>query len=319
MASSKIVFLVVPEVHILDLAGPLQALFEANGFGAGYRLTFAAATSTIKTAQGIRLSGLEPYPDVSAGDMVLVPGMESKTLDQLDDDPHEWLNRAHESGATIGSICSGAFVLARAGLLDGRACTTHWKLTDRLQAECPRSQVHRNRLFVEDRNIITSAGVSSGIDMALAVIERAHGPLMAARVARELVIYVRRNGDSHQDSIFLSYRTHLNAGVHRVQDWLITHPDENPTLERLAEVAQMSSRHLSRVFKEATGITLKTFMTRLRLEVAGRLLNDPSETVESVAAQCGYSDARQLRRIFKRHYGASPSEWQRQQVQQRAS
>ena len=316
---SKIVFLVQPEVHVLDLAGPLQALFEANQFGACYRLIYTAASPSVTTAQGLQLAGLAPFPEMGPDDMVLVPGMDSCTLDSLPVTAHGWLNNAYAAGASIGSICTGAFVLAEAGLLDNRACTTHWKVSDRLQDRFPSLRVQRNRLFVEDGRVMTSAGITSGIDMALRLIERAHGALMAARVAREMVVYRRRNGDDAQESIFLSYRTHLNEGVHRVQDWLISHPDTNYSLEELSHVARMSSRHLTRVFREETGITLKTFVTQLRLEVAAQLLNDPTETVDNVATQCGYQDARQLRRIFKRHLGATPSQWQRQRAEKRAS
>ncbi len=309
----------LPEVHALDFGGPLQAFFEVNRWGAGYDLVFAASTPMIKTAPGLWLAGLVPYPRVEVGDMVLVPGMDSSTLDTLDRSASAWLVEAYAAGAVVGSVCTGAFVLADAGLLDGRACTTHWKLTDRLQEAYPAAQVERGRLFVQDGRIITSAGVASGIDMSLALIEAAHGPLMAARVAREMVVYFRRNGDHQQESIFLSYRTHLNVGVHRVQDWLIAHLHLNPNLDDLAAVARMSPRHLTRVFRQATGITLKTFAMRLSLERAAQLLLDPAETVESVAHQCGYQDARQLRRIFKKHFGSTPSAWQRQKGVRRAS
>ncbi|MEM7676586.1 MAG: GlxA family transcriptional regulator [Myxococcota bacterium] len=313
-SSARIVFLLIPEVHMLDFAGPLQTIFEANQFGANYELIFAATNETVRTAQGIQLTGLHSLPHVRPGDMILVPGVNSEALDQLDPTPYEWLNTACQEGATVGSVCTGACVLAEAGLLDGRECTTHWKLTDRLQENFPAASVCRGRLFVQDGPIMTSAGVTSGIDMALALVESAHGPLTAARVAREMVVYIRRDGHWRQDSIFLSYRTHLNVGVHRVQDWLVTHTDANPSLEHLAKIARMSPRHLTRVFREATGITLKTFTTQLRLEVATRLLNDPQETIENIATQCGYQDARQLRRIFKKHFGTSPSEWQRRRV-----
>ena len=309
----------MPDVHVLDLAGPLQVMFEANAFGAAYDLVYCALTPAVTTAQGLTLAGLVEPPPVKPGDMVLVPGMESGGIGSLDRAPCAWLRDAYDAGAEIGSICTGAFLLAEAGLLDGRSCTTHWKMTDALQSSFPNTRVMRGRLFVRDERVVTSAGVTAGIDMALALIEGAHGPLVAARVAQEMVVYFRRNGDSDQDSVFLRYRTHLNPAVHRVQDWLITHPDESPNLDVLASVARLSPRHLTRVFREATGITLKTFVTQLRLEVAAQLLNDPTETVENVASQCGYQDARQLRRVFKKRYGSSPSQWQRQRADGGAS
>jgi transcriptional regulator GlxA family with amidase domain len=145
--------------------------------------------------------------------------------------------------------------------------------------------------------------------MALALVERDHGSLVAARVAREMVVYVRRTGDREQMSVFLEYRTHMNEGVHRVQDWLIAHPETRPTLDHLARVAAMSRRHLTRIFRQATGITLKAFSTRIRLRIAGDLLRDPDRTVASVAAACGFRDARQLRRLWLETHGTTPGAW----------
>jgi transcriptional regulator GlxA family with amidase domain len=211
----------------------------------------------------------------------------------------------------VASVCSGALVLAHAGLLDGRACTTHWKVASLLQQRHPRARVERNRLFVMDGRIITSAGVASGIDMALALLERDHGALLAARVAREMVVYVRRNGSQGQTSIFLDYRSHLDEAIHRVQDRLTVHPGDAPTLETLADVAAMSPRHLTRSFRRATGISIKGFATRVRLRMAEDLLQDPGHSVEQVAADCGFKDARQLRRLWRRRFGMSPSDWRR--------
>ena len=203
------------------------------------------------------------------------------------------------------------FVLAEAGLLNGKKCTTHWKLVDRLAREYPELQVAKNQLFVHDGRVVTSAGVSSGIDMALYLIELHMGPLLVARVAREMVMYLRRNGEQEQESIYLKYRTHLNDAIHRVQDWIVMHPEQSPTVERLSGIAHMSSRHLTRSFREATGISLKEFVTRVKMEVAIQILRNPEETIESTAHQCGYGDARQLRRLFQKYYGQSPSAWQR--------
>jgi len=310
--STPVHVLLLPHVHVLDMAGPVQALYEANGFGAGYELRYCAETPRVRSAQGLWVSDLEPLPPTAAGDLVLVPGMDSRTLDRLQV-PARWLQDAARSGATVASICSGAFALARAGLLDGRACTTHWKVADRLQAEHPAARVHRNRLFVRDAGIVTSAGVASGIDMALDLVERDHGPLLAARVARELVVYLRRDGATGQRSVFLDYRTHMNIGIHKVQDWMVKHPESNPGLSELARVAGMSPRHLTRVFRQATGITLKTFQSRIKTEIAATLLHDPRMTVETVAGECGFRDARQLRRLWRSRFGMSPSTWRTRQ------
>jgi len=298
----------------MDLAGPVQVLYEANEFGANYDLRFVGAEASVPTAQGFRISGLEPLPEVAPDDWVLVPGIESATLDDLAHVPDAWLRQARADGARLCSICSAAWVLANAGLLNHRQCTTHWKLADRLQQAFPAVHMRRDRLFVRDGELWTSAGETSGVDMALAMVEEDHGPLVVAKVAREMVVYYRRDGKSPQASVYVQYRTHLHPGVHRVQDWLVAHPERRATLDELAEVAAMSPRHLTRVFRQCTGISLKEFTTRLKLEVATNLLRAPGETVESVASQCGFADARQLRRLWKRSYGLSPSHWKARQL-----
>jgi transcriptional regulator GlxA family with amidase domain len=230
--------------------------------------------------------------------------MASASLDSLHA-PTQWLVAAQRASARIASVCSGAFALARAGLLDGRQCTTHWKLIDRLRRETPRAEVLDNRLFVEDKGVVTSAGVASGIDMALALVEKDFGPLVAARVAREMVVYLRRSGQHEQLSVYLDHRTHLHPGVHQVQDFLVQHPDKKPKLNELAHLAAMSPRNLTRVFSRATGVTPKQFASKVKLQVARDLVDDPQRSVEAIASSCGFDDARQLRRLWKQNFGVS--------------
>jgi transcriptional regulator GlxA family with amidase domain len=147
--------------------------------------------------------------------------------------------------------------------------------------------------------------------MALSLLEDDHGPVMVARVAREMVVYLRRDGEHTQQSVFLSYRTHLHPAVHRVQDALVAHPEERRTLDELGRLVGLSPRHLSRVFREATGITPLAFAHRVRLERARDLLRSPDLKVDAVAGSCGFGDARQLRRLWRAAYGESVSEWRR--------
>jgi transcriptional regulator GlxA family with amidase domain len=307
----RVVVLILPDVHLLDLSGPVQAFHEANGFGGGYRLIYCGAGRRIRSAQGLTLADLHALPEPRADDLVLVPGIESSTLGRLDHVPVDWLRAAHRAGARLASVCSGAFALAHAGLLDRRSCTTHWKVVDLLQRRHPAARVLRNRLFVRDGGIVTSAGVASGIDMALALLEEDHGPLLVGRVAREMVVYLRRTGEGEQLSALLDHRTHLHEGIHRVQDWLIAHPETKPTLHELARRAAMSPRNLTRHFRQATGTTLKTFATGVRLRIAGDLLHDPERSIESVASACGFKDARQLRRLWRRTFATTPRAWRR--------
>jgi transcriptional regulator GlxA family with amidase domain len=296
-----VTFLLTPEVEILDLAGPLQALGEVKRL----QLRFCATTPEVRTSQGLMLAQLEPLRDVNADDLIVVPGMPYRTTMQPERTVTRWLRDAAASGAQLASVCTGSFLLGEAGLLDGRRCTTHWSRTEELQRRFPRAKVLTDRLFVSD-GVTTSAGIASGIDMALALIEQADGPLVAAEVAREMVVYLRRDGAQEQRSVYLDYRTHLHPGVHRAQDWIIHNPSRRATIEELAEVAGMSPRNLTRTFRQATGISIKDFSTRVRLELASTLLHDPGLTVEAVAQRCGFATARQLRRLWQECFGSAP-------------
>ena len=290
------IFVVVPEVEILDFAGPLQALSEANRTRQRYRIRICATRPRVESHQGVVLSDLEPLPNVAGDALVIVPGMPYHATEKLERKVTRWVADAARAGAHIASVCTGAFVLGEAGLLDGRRCTTHWSRTAELARRYPRARVLEDRLYVTDGEITTSAGIASGIDMALAFIEQADGPIVAAEVAREMVVYLRRDGAQQQRSVYLDYRTHLHPGVHRVQDWIVQNPATRATLEALADVAGMSPRSLTRSFRGATGISVLAFTTRVRLELARTLLHDPGLSMEAVAQRCGMS-ARQLRRL----------------------
>jgi transcriptional regulator GlxA family with amidase domain len=306
----RVIFGIFPDTEILDLAGPLQVLHEANALGAEFRIVYAAPEPEIATQQGLVFAKLEPLPRVQADDLVLIPG--TAFFQRTTPPPPQikrgaaWLREADARGATIGSICIGAFLLGYAGLLDGRTCTTHWSRVAELQARFPQANVVDNRLYAMDGRIVTSAGIASGIDMALALVERAHGAQFAAAVARQMVVYVRRDGTAAQQSIYVQHRDHLEPGVHAVQDWLVDHAAEPHDLDDLAEIAGISRRHLTRVFRRATGIGVKEYTTKLRLERAQLFLRDPSLSVDAVAEQCGFADGRQLRRLWKTAFGTTP-------------
>jgi transcriptional regulator GlxA family with amidase domain len=288
---------VLPEVEILDLAGPLQAFSEANGGRKRYRIRLCATRERIESHQGLALAGLAPLPEDAGPDaLIVVPGMPYAATQKIERSVTRWLANAARAGAHMASVCTGAFALGEAGLLDEKKCTTHWSRTSELARRYPRARVLEDRLYVTDGNVTTSAGIASGIDMALAFIEQADGPLVAAEVAREMVVYLRRDGGHEQQSVYLDFRTHLHPGVHRVQDWIVRNPAARTTLDELANVAGMSARSLTRTFRGATGISVHDFTTRVRIELARTLLHDPGLTMEAVAQRCGFS-ARQLRRF----------------------
>ncbi|QBD76402.1 helix-turn-helix domain-containing protein [Ktedonosporobacter rubrisoli] len=306
----RVIFLLLPQVNLLDLAGPAQTFDAAIEAGAAYKLLFCANQPELLSAQGLGLAHLQPLPEVSAADLILIPGLRLKAL--FGDAPLQaevvcWLKQAAATGAHIASICTGAFVLGEAGLLDGRRCTTHWQVIEQLRTNYPRARVLDSILFVHDGYLITSAGIASGIDMTLSLLEQKHGPLFAAQAARYLVVYMRRNGSQAQESLYLQYRTHLNPSVHKVQDHLISHIAEPGTLSDLARIGQMSIRSLTRSFKEATGLTLVQYHQRLQIELAANLLNNPALSIEEVATKCGFEDARHFRRLWLRQYGVPPS------------
>jgi transcriptional regulator GlxA family with amidase domain len=285
----------------------MQAFHEANACGTSYVMESCAPTQSVRTAQGLELSGLKPLPTATKEDTVIVPGFILKEMDV----PRallRWVKEAANAGSHICSVCTGTFVLGEAGLLDGRECTTHWKRVRELRERYPKAKVLSDRLFVTDGNITSSAGIVSGIDMSLALIEQHYGPLVTSRVAREMVVYLRRDGYQKQESVFLDYRTHLNSGVHDVQDYISAHAEKKTSIEELAAIARMSPRNLTRTFRAATGLSISEYRTKIRLELAEKLMNDPSLNLEAVAERCGFDDARHLRRLWKETHGLSPSQ-----------
>ena len=302
----RIVFAVFPGCEILDLAGPVQAFYEAKALGVSYDITYCAATPDVSTAQGLGLGGLEPLPDVRPGDRVIVPGYPLASA-RVPVKLVAWLRKARAAGAELCSVCTGAFALGEAGALDGRSCTTHWRRVPDLRRRFPRAHVVGDRLFVMDAGIVTSAGIAAGIDMALALIERDAGPVIAAEVAREMVVYIRRDGTHDQESVYLDYQTHLSPGIHQLQQHLVTNPGSRETLGELARIVGMSERNLTRVFKRATGISIHDFRERLRVERARDLMRNPTLTLDAIAAACGFANGRQLRRVWTARFGVSPS------------
>ena len=308
---TRVIFLILPGVELLDFAGPLQALHEAQHFGAPYELRLCSPCPEVPTDQGPVLTKLEPLIASLKGDLVFIPGSTEFHRSKPTAEVLEWLWKADRTGVRFFSICTGAFLLANAGLLDGRECTTHWKYLEILQQRFPGTQVQANRLFVSDGSVTSSAGIVAGVDMTLDLLEQEHGPLLAAKVAREMVVYIRRDGSHSQHSVYLDFRSHLHQGIHGLQDWLVAHPCEDKPLAELARMAGMSVRNLTRQFRVSTGISIHDYLTRLKLERARDLMRDPALTLEAVAEQCGLGEARRLRRLWRQAFGETPSKARR--------
>lgn len=314
--SVSICFVLLPKVHLLDLSGPAQVFYEASQFGSThYAIQFAGLEKETVAEQGLLLVGLKVLKEVQLkkGDFVVVPGIDFKSFQegQLAKPIRllgPWLKEQWQRGVNVASICSGSLVLAEVGLLNGKRCTSHWKCIDYIKRNYPAAQVETDQLFVNDGNVYTSAGMTSGIDMALSILEQVHGPVLPAKVAREMVVYLRRNHDDHQQTIYLDYQTHFNPAIHRVQDYIISNPSRNPGLLELAKVGNVSVRNLTRLFKKATGHTIIEFKNSVRVEMARTLLHNADFTLEKIAGLCGFQNARQLRRVWKASTGTTLKE-----------
>ncbi|MFX4271506.1 GlxA family transcriptional regulator [Propionibacteriaceae bacterium Y1685] len=299
----RVVLLLPEHVHLLDVAGPAQVFVAANDVGGAYDVRFVAERGRVDAHQGLGLEVDDQLPTLGPQDLLLVAGQRSSGPDrpgrQFSSRILAALRAHHEAGGEVGSICSGARTLAEAGLLDGRQCTTHHELVHELQRDFPRAQVHLDRLFVIDGRVRTSAGVASGIDLALDLVADDLGPRAAAAVARTLVLPLRRSTHSTQHSAVWVFRDHLSDLVHRAQDIIEERFDTDLTLTSLAEELGVSPRTLTRRFVAATQITPLAYRTRLRMDTAARLV-ESGMTSEAAAKQVGFADARSLRALRAR-------------------
>lgn len=300
--TTRVVFLLPPRLHLLDLAGPAQVFSTAADLGCPYQLMYVAEQEDVPTAQGAVIRASTDWPTLTAQDLLMVPGWRAWDLRPTNGPgPRavDWLRAHHAAGGTVASVCAGADALGRAGLLDGRRCTTHHHLQDELARRYPKATVVRDVLYTVDDRVVTSAGIASGIDLALHLVAVAHGPAVAARTARSMVVYARRNGDEPQTSAMLRHRAHLSDVAHRAQDLIDTRYADRLPLDELAGAVGVSARTLTRAFATATGLTPLRYQQELRLERAEHLISHGA-TVESAARTVGFEDARMLRRLRAR-------------------
>jgi transcriptional regulator GlxA family with amidase domain len=302
------VFMFPPQVHLLDITGPAHVFYEALSYGADVKLNFSSIFKDESDGQSsckLYFAALVPFDqlELERGDLIFVPGLDSSLL--LDSGflnkshPFQnWLTVQYERGVIVCSVCTGAFLLANSGLLNERSCTTHWKYAEIFKQRYPKVNLLTNRLFVESEQIFTSAGVSSGIDLALHLVEKLWGGYFAAQIAKEIVIYFRRTMDDPQLNIFTQYRNHLEHRIHQVQDKLTHTLDHKNSLEEISEEIGMSSRNLTRLFKQATGVTVGQYLNGLRRARASQLIKE-GHTRQAVADQCGLKSVNQLRSLLK--------------------
>lgn len=300
----KFVFLVLPQIHLMDLAGPDQAILEAIGFGADFEIEYCNLGNNVVTSAGLPIGDLKHFSEVkfNKGDFLIIPGSNAAYLisDELKAQAGllQWITGNYHTGVKMVSICSGAFVLAKCGLLNNIPCTTHFKRTRQLQELYPQAKVIDNILFTQHEGIYTSAGIASGIDITLHIIEELKGSYFAHLVARELVVYNRRNGHQKQESELLRFRNHIHSGIHKVQDWIIENISQKANLNELAEIACMSERNFTRIFKKETAITVNDYITVIRKEKIKEFLKNPDLTRLEIAFHVGLQSERQVSRLI---------------------
>jgi transcriptional regulator GlxA family with amidase domain len=309
-----------PGAQTLDVVGPLEtfaltnAQFPAAGRHTGppYSIEIVAAEAgRVRMASGIGLVADRSWLSLRDGiDTLIVAG---GIVHDAARDPHlrRWLQRQARSVRRLASVCSGAFILAEAGLLDGRRATTHWIAADRLARRFPKIDVDPDALFVRDGKVYTSAGITAGMDLALAMVEEDHGHEIALAVARHMVLFLKRPGGQSQFSRQLAAQMIPVGALDRLPEWIFDRLHEDLGVESLAARCAMSPRNFARVFTRVTGQTPAKFVERARIERARQLLEDSDASLHEVADRCGFGNAERMRRTFQRHLGVVPHDYRR--------
>ncbi|MCM2429720.1 GlxA family transcriptional regulator [Streptomyces sp. RKAG337] len=316
MTGHRIVFVVAPDFQILDLTGPHEVFSQAGRHspgGPGYRIdTVAAAPGPVASSGGLAVTPTLTFDACEGpiGTLVAVggPGMRRAAQDA---EFVGWFTAAARRSDRVASVCSGAFLLAAAGLLNGRRAVTHWNSCAELAERYPEVTVDPDPIFVRDGDVWTSAGVTAGIDLALAMVEQDHGADLARDIARQLVMFVQRPGGQAQFSTQLAAQRPSRAPLRDVQDWIADHLGADLAVPVLAARAGMSERNFTRAFRAGTGRTPAAYVEAARVEAARRLLETTDTTVGAVAQRCGFGTVETMHRTFRRTVRVTPGEYRR--------
>jgi transcriptional regulator GlxA family with amidase domain len=313
----RVVVVVVPPVEELDLVGPMQVLAAANRLAGRevYVLEIATSKDELTVAgEGGMLSFLahRRLGEVNGAidSVLLVCGVATRLL--KDPTLSKWLSSTAREVRRLGGVCVASFLLAEAGLLKGKRATTHWKFGKELAKRYPQTLVETEPIWVRDGNIYTSAGISAGIDLALAWVEEDCGSAVAHEVARELVLFLRRPAGQQQLSVSLAKQASEMKNIQELQVWMAENLDKNLSVEKLAQRVSMSSRNFERVFTRETGCTPARYVTQLRVEAARRQLEQSDRSIEQIARNCGFVGRDVMRRAFVRLVGTTPGRYREQ-------
>jgi transcriptional regulator GlxA family with amidase domain len=303
-----VVIVVFEGFQSLDLSGPAE-VFTAAGWPVRVVTTDGGA---VRSSSGLTIV---PDGDLASTrgqiDVLLVVGGEGTPGAMRDAMLQRWLRRAARRSRRVTSVCSGAFVLAEAGLLDGRRATTHWSVCDELAARYPTVEVDPDPIYVRDGNVWTSAGVTAGMDLALALVEEELGREVALTIARRLVLFLHRPGNQSQFSAPLSVQSADRSALRHVQHHIVEHLGDDLSVEALATHASMSPRHFARCFRDETGATPARFVEAARIEAARRRLEESPDSIDAIARACGFGTAETMRRAFIRNVHVAPTEYRR--------
>jgi transcriptional regulator GlxA family with amidase domain len=311
-----IAILALPGVQLLDVCGPLDVFAEANEQVGRHVYTLTVISTDrkagpIRSSSGIRIvADYTMQDEMEAIDTLLVAGCPDLPDRILDDRLLEWLRTAAPNARRFGSVCSGALILAQAGLLDAKRVTTHWSVAQRLQQSYPKVTVESDAIHIRDGKVRTAAGVTAGLDLALALVEEDLGREIAMAVANQLVMYFKRPGGQLQFSRKGEIKAAGRSALQEVQRYIAANPNEDHSVARLAERLGLSERHFARLFHNEVGVTPAVWVERVRIDAARRLL-ETNTTPKQVAAQCGFADADTLRRAFVRQVGVTPASYQK--------
>jgi transcriptional regulator GlxA family with amidase domain len=310
----SVAIVLFPNVQSLDVAGPLDVFAEANRFvaeGDGYQITtIGAAPYPIIASNSMPLGAQYALADAPTRfDIVLVPG--GPLLPESEEMPAitAWLHQATPQAGRYGSICTGAFILGHAGLLDGKQAATHWSHAQQLADLFPNALIEPDRIYVRDGKMMTSAGVTAGIDMALALVAEDHGPAISLAVAKRLLVVAQRQGGQSQFSPYLTASVDDDSPVAKIQRYVMEHISEPFSVERLAEVVAMSPRSFARVFARDAKVTPAEFVQRARIDAARHLLEGSEMVIKAVAYHCGFGSAARMRLIFSQRLGVTPTQY----------
>ncbi|MCV6796412.1 GlxA family transcriptional regulator [Achromobacter ruhlandii] len=301
-------------IVLLDVAGPAEAFRVANKLCPdAFAQHFCGPSTEIESGiPGLHLARIQPLPEKLPPEaLVIVSGVVGKHI-RLDEPEArliiDWLAQRHPAdGFTLMTVCAGALFAAAAGLTRQRECTTHHSCLAQLADLDPSARLHDNRIFVEDGNLVSSAGITAGIDLALHMVSRHCGPRVASEVARDMVVYQRRAGTDSALSPWLEHRNHMHPGVHRVQDAVVRNPAAPWSAQSLAEQAHTSPRHLTRLFREHAGCTPMDYLYQIRVALARDMLRETRLNLELVAEKSGFGSAQHLRRVWRRFQPQTPS------------